>query len=78
MYHLRVDIGSSNVLVRMDFISINPLDQSCLSWWTHWILGIGDVCFTVRSLFVHPNPASGLMLDSITLLIHISGPQLQL
>ena len=53
MYHLRMDIGSGNVLVRMDFISFHPLDQSGVSWWTYWVLGIGDVCLFVRPLFVH-------------------------
>ena len=66
MYHFRLDFGSGNVLVRVDFISLYPLDQSCPRWWTYWILGIGNVCFTVRSLLIHPNPGSGLMIDSIT------------
>jgi hypothetical protein len=48
MYHLRMDIGSGNVLVRMDFISFYPLDQSCPRRWTNWVLGIGDVCLFVR------------------------------
>jgi hypothetical protein len=52
MYHLRMDISSGNVLVRMDFISFHPLDQSCPRWRTHWILGIGDVCFFVRPSYL--------------------------
>jgi hypothetical protein len=42
-----MDIGSGHVLVRMDFVSFYPLDQSGASWWTYWILGIGDVCLSV-------------------------------
>jgi hypothetical protein len=53
MYHLRMDIGSGNVLVRMDFVPFHPLDQSCARWWTYWILGIGDVCLVVRPLFIY-------------------------
>ena len=76
MYHLWMDIGSGNVLVRMDFISFHPLDQSGPRWWTYWILGIGDVCLSVSTLFIYDG--LGLMSDSITLSIHISGPRLQL
>lgn len=47
MYHLRMDIGSSNVLVRMDFISFHPLDQSRPSRWTNRIFSIGNVRFSV-------------------------------
>jgi hypothetical protein len=58
MYHLRMDIGSRNVLVRMDFISFHSLDQSGVGWWTDWILGIGDVCF-----FVGPSYLCGVSAD---------------
>jgi hypothetical protein len=75
MYHLRMDIGSGNVLVRMDFISFYPLDQSGASWWTYWILGIGDVCLFVCPLFLYYGLR--LTVDSIMLLIHIFGLRLQ-
>jgi len=51
MYHLRMDARSGDVLVRMDILSIYPLDQSSPGWWTDRVLGIGDVRFFVSCFF---------------------------
>jgi hypothetical protein len=47
MYHLGMDSSRRDVLVWLDFLSLDPLDQSGLGWWFDWILGLGDVCLFV-------------------------------
>jgi hypothetical protein len=63
MYHLGMDAGSCDVLVWLDFLSLDPLDQSGLGWWVDWILGIGNVCLSVCPPFL---PWSILIIVSTT------------